>query len=392
MNNTEQTRNKTRNRHGTRTWIFIFNFSFLIFNCFFAGCGFDYYFNKGVSAKDPQKKIKYFSKAIEMWEYTKGDKNKSNVYINRGAAYSTIKDYENAVNDFTKSLTYAADSSAYYNRAVVRTYQKKYNEAINDLTAAIKINPLLENAYLLRCELYKKTKKKELAKKDFLIASKISKSAAPYFEGLKYFNNEMYPEAIEFFTKSINLNPVNAEVLNMRGLAFLRIGKSGDALTDFNKAIETDKKFIDVYNNRATIYAGCGKYDLAMADFNKIIELNPDAPEPYYNIGLINQTKNDYTGSIKYFTQAMVRSDKNPNNKVYFARGYSFYAMEKYDEALKDFSAALKLNPQDKEADLYRKNALRKKKERQGQREILELRNLKGATESHRNNTERNKK
>ncbi|MDO8733753.1 MAG: tetratricopeptide repeat protein [Elusimicrobiota bacterium] len=340
---------------------------------FLSGCGFDYYFNRGVNAKDPQKKINYFSKAIELWDYNKSDKNKANVYINRGAAYSLIENYDNAVNDFTKAITLAEDSSAYYNRAVVRAHQKRYNEAIKDLTATIKINPLLENAYLLRSELYRKTKKKELAEKDFSTASGISKSATPYFEGLKAFNNEMYPEAIRHFTKSIDLNPINAEALNMRGLAYLSVGKSGDALTDFNKAIETDKKFVDAYNNRATIYAGKGKYNLAMADFNKIIELNPDAPEPYYNIGLINQTKNDYTGSIKYFTQAINYSEKNPNAAVYFARGYSFYAMEKYDEALKDFSAALKLNPQDNESDLYKKNALRKKKERKSQRDILEL-------------------
>ena len=353
-------------------WALICNLQFAIFLCF-SGCSFDYYFNRAVKEKNPVKKVKLFSKAIEKWEYTKGDKNKSNVYINRGVAYSTIGDYENAVNDFTESLSYTADSSAYYNRAVVRAYQKRYDEAIKDLTAAIKMNPLLENAYLLRCELYKKTKKTELAKKDFSTASKISKSSAPYFEGLKAFNNEMYPEAIQLFTKSINLNSANAEVLNVRGLAYLKSGKSGAALTDFNKAIHVNEKFIDAYNNRATIYAGKGKYNLAMADFNKIIELNPDAPEPYYNIGIINQVKNDYTGSIKYFTQAINRYEKNPNNKVYFARGQSFYAMGRYDEAIKDFTAALKLNPQDKEADLYRKSALRKKKERKSQRDIFKL-------------------
>ncbi|MFH0948067.1 MAG: tetratricopeptide repeat protein [Elusimicrobiota bacterium] len=350
----------------------LFTLYSLLFTAF-SGCNFDYYFNRGVNAKDPQSKIKYFSKAIEKWNYRTSNKNKSNVYINRGVAYAIIEDYDGAISDFTKALTFDEDPSAYYNRALLFTKQKKYKNALDDVNNALRLNPLLENAYTIRGELYQKMGKVKRAKKDFLTVSEISKSRTPYLEGLKYFNNETYSESIKFFTKSINLNPCSAETYNIRGLAYLKIGKTNDATNDFNKAIEIDKKFIDAYNNRGTLYAGKCNYVLAMADFNKIIELQPNSPEPYYNIGLLYQVKSDYANSIKYFTKAINYSKKNPNDMAYYSRGYSFYVLENHAAAIKDFSTALKLNPRNSEANSYREVAIRKRRENERYRNSREI-------------------
>ncbi|MEW6557569.1 MAG: tetratricopeptide repeat protein, partial [Elusimicrobiota bacterium] len=83
------------------------------------GCSFEYYFNSGVKAKKPAKKIAHFSKALSIWKYTDGEKNKANTYINRGIAYSLLGFYTEALADFDQALNFGKEPAIYYNRAIV---------------------------------------------------------------------------------------------------------------------------------------------------------------------------------------------------------------------------------------------------------------------------------
>ena len=328
-------------------------YSFFTF-IFFTGCGFNYYFNAGLKARNPKSKIKYFTKAILKWHPDNGEKNKLNVYTNRGISFSLIDSNESALADFTTALTFGEDSSTYYNRALVYYKQNKIKNAIEDLNSALKLNPMLGEARVLRGNLFKKTGNIKRANEDFKIADKISKSNSPFNAGIKFYNNELYDKAIESFTNAVNINPNNVTALNMRGLAYIQKGNSNKALNDFSKAIEIDSSCIDAYNNRGTIYASNKKYEKALNDFNRILELDPKSPEAYYNIGMLNQMKNDYKSSLLYFSESIKYSQKKPNDITYYYRGYSYYMLGNYKEAVKDFSTAIKINPANSLAFSYK--------------------------------------
>ena len=66
-----------------------------------------------------------------------------------------------------------------------------------------------------------------------------------WFEkGFEYYNNGELDQAIENFSKAIELNPNNDTALNKKGLAYSAIGELDLAITDFDKAIAARKMSI----------------------------------------------------------------------------------------------------------------------------------------------------
>ena len=71
-----------------------------------------------------------------------------------------------------------------------------------------------------------------------------------------------------------------------KGNAYCDQGEFDEAIQEFTKAIELDPEYALAYNNRGVAYDEKGEYDKAIADCNKAIELNPELDEPYFGRGL----------------------------------------------------------------------------------------------------------
>ena len=69
--------------------------------------------------------------------------------------------------------------------------------------------------------------------------------------------------------------PDDAEVYNTRGLAYSESGEHDQAIEDFTKAIELKPECAEAYANRGTAYRDKGEMDKAIADYTKSIVLKP---------------------------------------------------------------------------------------------------------------------
>jgi len=94
-----------------------------------------------------------------------------------------------------------------------------------------------------------------------------------------------HDKAIEDYSKSIDMNPNNAEAYGNRGLAYYNKGQYDRAIEDYNKAIALNPNLAWNYNNRGLIYGIKGQYDRAIEDFNKAIAINPNDADAYRNRG-----------------------------------------------------------------------------------------------------------
>jgi tetratricopeptide (TPR) repeat protein len=209
------------------------------------------YYNRGIAyydIKDYNKAINDYSKAIEL------NPDDAKTYFYRGNAYGRIEDYDKAINDFSKAIELNPDyAEAYNNRGNAYNKIKNYNKAINDYSKAIELNPDLAVAYNNR--------------------------------GVAYAEIEDYDKAINDYSKAIELNPDDAKVYYNRGHAYNKIKDYNKAINDYSKAIELNPDYADTYNNRGNAYVAMEDYDKAINDYSKAIELNPDYAETYYNRG-----------------------------------------------------------------------------------------------------------
>ncbi|XP_065894493.1 serine/threonine-protein phosphatase 5-like [Dysidea avara] len=100
----------------------------------------------------------------------------------------------------------------------------------------------------------------------------------------EYFKDKKYVEAVEFYTRAIDLNPSVASYYGNRSIAHLRTEAFGYALQDASKTLELDKNYIKGYYRRASAYMAMGKFKLALKDYElvkKVRSKDKDAIQKY---------------------------------------------------------------------------------------------------------------
>jgi len=80
-----------------------------------------------------------------------------------------------------------------------------------------------------------------------------------YCQGVDCYNQQNYTDAIEYFTKSIQLVPDNASSFNNRGMAKEMLRDYSGAITDYSIAIVLNPKDTSAYFNRGN--ARCQVHD-----------------------------------------------------------------------------------------------------------------------------------
>ena len=110
------------------------------------------YFQRGVEAHqrdDLDTAIAYYDEIIS----TEPENTSilADIYYNRGTAYSTIGEYDRAIEDLTKAIELRPnDSRAYYNRGGTFIDKQFYELAIRDFDRALNLSPDDPSLYLLR--------------------------------------------------------------------------------------------------------------------------------------------------------------------------------------------------------------------------------------------------
>lgn len=159
----------------------------------------------------------------------------------------------------------------------------------------------------------------------------------------------LYTEALE--TGDLGDNEL-IETYNNRGAAYADLGMVEDAINDFTRGVEVNDRVAELYNNRGLAYGSIAEYEKAIKDINRAIELNPEYAAAYNNRGNIRRKLKQYDLAIKDFNQAL---KINPDYaSIYANRGLAYGSMKKYDQAISDFTRAIRLVPEFAEGYFYR--------------------------------------
>lgn len=98
--------------------------------------------------------------------------------------------------------------------------------------------------------------------------------------GNAYFDAERWPDAIQWYEKSLQLDPNNADVSTDLGVSYYYTNRADDALQQFDRSLRIDPQHTKTMLNKGIVLA-FGKQDLARAaeEWKKVVTLAPDSPE-----------------------------------------------------------------------------------------------------------------
>jgi tetratricopeptide (TPR) repeat protein len=132
------------------------------------------YYNRGAKlhrSGDVAGAIVAYTKAIEL------DSKYADAHNNRGVAYLSQRNFDEAFADFSRSIELAPSDAAYNNRGSIYFSRQKFAEALADFDAGLKLKPSPEG-YLNRGMAQQQLKHEDLALADYDLAVKLNSSFA----------------------------------------------------------------------------------------------------------------------------------------------------------------------------------------------------------------------
>lgn len=279
--------------------------------------------NTEVLAKNNE--VKNSSVKREFSEVTEDARKKSKAQVDEGHTFYNEKNYEKAIESYTKAIqTNPGNDDAYYWRASAKYALTQYREAIPDYNKSIELNPNNEEAF--------------------------------YYRALTNYNLEAYRETLPDFDRAIELNPDVASPYSWRGYIKYKLELYEEAIVDYSKSLELNKNDENSYHSRANCYYMLQKYKEAKIDYTRAIELNSVDVSTYkYYRGICNYYLNDTQEALDDFLSYLV---KDPNDTyILVMTAHSLFVLKDYQQAIEYYSKAISIKSDYTEAYYWRGNA-----------------------------------
>jgi tetratricopeptide (TPR) repeat protein len=175
----------------------------------------------------------------------------------------------------------------------------------------------------------------------------IDHAKAFYEQGLINYQQTKYQDAIQKFSKAIQVNPNFAPAYNQRGNAYYRLSDYQKSQADSSEAIRLNPRDVNAYYDRGFSLYTLGNYNGAIADYNQAIQLDPSSANFYYARGLARSKIKERQAAIEDLNKALAINPQYA--EAYLERGTIFRRLGNKLEAVKDLNEAVALQPENPE-------------------------------------------
>lgn len=159
-------------------------------------------------------------------------------------------------------------------------------------------------------------------------------------------------EAELSFRQALHFDPDNPEMHDGLGSALMMQGQVKEALSSFDRATVLSPDRPSYKINRGAALLELGRIGEAEVDFVTALKSpnSDDQKAALLNMGRSRFRAGDYAGAEDYFTRAV---ELDPQNfQAYLARAFAREAQHEDTQAVADYLAALKIQPQNLQANL----------------------------------------
>jgi Flp pilus assembly protein TadD len=153
----------------------------------------------------------------------------------------------------------------------------------------------------------------------------LGKAKSSYKKGIQLaFREGKYAEAIPYFDRDLDIDPLLANVWHDRGVCFLELGRDVEALRNFENAVELapdDEEFLfSLSGIQKTIGILWQRKELivsAILVLNRIVEKNPNHADAWNRLGICSKELGKDLESRRYFEKSreIIKTGKNRQKK-----------------------------------------------------------------------------
>ncbi len=248
-----------------------------------------------------------------------------------------------AISAFTRPAILA------YNRGRERWLKKDMAGAVEQLSFALRQDPRLTNAYILRGKAYFALDQVPQALADFNRAIELAprQPEAYLYRGLIRRSQADLQGSVADFMELVRLHPNAPHYLSLAGL-LIQQGSLPTALTHLDEAIRLDPTSAVAYAQRAKLHSYLGEWEAALADWSEAIRLEASSVH-YYNRGVTYYCADRYDEAIADLSCSLEAEPQQPH--ILYNRGNALYELGEIKAALDDYDRAFRI-----EAEMNRIN------------------------------------
>lgn len=181
-------------------------------------------------------------------------------------------------------------------------------------------------------------------------------------KGVQAFKNQKYEEAINKFQKSVELDPTLLNARLYLATAYMQLYTPGvesaenvrnaeQAISEFQKVLDTDQKNITSIKGIASLYMNMKKFDKSKEYYKKAVDVDPNDPEAYYSVAVIDWTQ-AYKQRMDERTKLGMSADAPLNDKKVCAK-LRESNMAMVDEGKEMLEKAIQIRPDYDDAMAY---------------------------------------
>jgi putative GTP pyrophosphokinase len=133
-------------------------------------------------------------------------------------------------------------------------------------------------------------------------------------------NKNQFSEAIAFYSRILELNPddaIRSLIYKHRGMAFFARSHYEEAIEDFSKSLELDPKSYKAPYYRGIVCSVTERYILALESFDKSLAINPYQPYCLYRRGQAYYHLEDYPQALADCEAALALEPENESLKKF---------------------------------------------------------------------------
>lgn len=297
---------------------------------------------KKIETKKPRK----ISPIDSLTAILRKNPNDAEAFVARAEKYLAIKSYQAAAGDIFNAMQIDSNSAQVRNlKGQLNYLQNKTRLARDEWEKCTKMDSENIDCRLRLSELYYavQTYERALVLVNEVIALDPNNFGAFYFKGLLIRDSKQDTTlALQYFQKSIDLNPNFINGLDMMGVT---LATAGDTFAKFYYArvLSIDPNRDDIYYKLGVFYMEQDEINKALENYTKALSLNPRNSDAHYSLGFIHIQLKQYSDAKKYFSRAI--DTRSQNYKAYYGRGFCFEQLGDVINAKRDYQKSLDASP-----------------------------------------------